>query len=225
MISVIIPTLNEEASLGRSIESVRAECPSIEVIVADGGSRDRTIEVAEGFPGVRISRGGKGRGNQMNAGASLAGGEILLFLHADTLLEKGWKQEVLSALDGAEGVIGGAFAFAIGNPLPKYRLVEAWVAMRCRVFGLPYGDQAIFIRRDAFRRLGGYQDMPLMEDVDLVRRMKKDGELALLEKKAVTSGRRWVSKGLVRTAAINQMTMLLYLLGVSPHRLAKLYYR
>jgi rSAM/selenodomain-associated transferase 2 len=224
MISVIIPTLDEEACLGRCIESVRSEGPSVEIIVADGGSRDRTSEVAGRFPGVKIIRTERGRGSQMNAGASHAGGDILLFLHADTVLERGWMQELSSVL-GETSVIGGAFTFAIDSPLPKYRMVEAWVAMRCRVFRLPYGDQAIFIKKDIFRRLGGYQNIPLMEDVDLVRQMKRTGEVILLEKKAVTSGRRWVSKGLLRTAAINQMTMLLYLLGVSPQRLAKLYYR
>jgi rSAM/selenodomain-associated transferase 2 len=224
MISVIIPTLDEEACLGRCIESVRSEGPPVEIIVADGGSRDRTSEVAGRFPGVKIIRTERGRGSQMNAGASHAGGDILLFLHADTVLERGWMQELSSVL-GETSVIGGGFTFAIDSPLSKYRMVEAWVAMRCRVFRLPYGDQAIFIRRDAFSKLGGYQNIPLMEDVDLVRRMKRLGRVALLGKKAVTSGRRWINKGLVRTAAINQMTMLLYRLGVSPHRLARRYYR
>jgi rSAM/selenodomain-associated transferase 2 len=224
MISVIIPALNEEACLERCIESIRSAGMGCEIIVADGGSKDRTREAAESYPEVRVVRSEPGRGNQMNSGASHARGELLLFLHADTVLEKGWHDDIAAALRSDE-VIGGAFTFAIDNPMQKYRGVEAWVSMRCRIFRLPYGDQAIFIRRSAFEKLSGYKDMPLMEDVDLVTRMKKLGRIALLKTKAVTSGRRWVSKGLIRTAAINQVTMLLYLLGVSPHRLARLYYR
>ena len=224
MISVIIPTLNEEACLGRCIESIRSAEAGCEIIVADGGSSDRTREAAERFPGVRLVQSEEGRGTQMNRGASHAQGDVLLFLHADTLLEEGWHIDIVAALRNEE-IIGGAFTFAIDNPRQKHRIVEAWVSMRCRIFRLPYGDQAIFIRRSAFEKLSGYKNMPLMEDVDLVTRMKKLGRIAILQKKAVTSGRRWAHKGLVRTAAINQLTMLLYLLGVSPHRLARFYYR
>jgi rSAM/selenodomain-associated transferase 2 len=224
MISVIIPTLNEEACLGKCIEALRSAGSGCEIIVADGGSRDRTREVAKSYPGVRLVRSEAGRGNQMNSGASHAQGDVLLFLHADTLLERGWHDDIAAALRDNK-VTGGAFTFAIDDPGQKYRIVEAWVSLRCRIFRLPYGDQAIFIRRSAFEQLGGYRNMPLMEDVDLVTRMKKRGRIALLRKKAVTSGRRWVSKGLIRTAAINQTTMLLYLLGVSPHKLARFYYR
>jgi rSAM/selenodomain-associated transferase 2 len=224
MISVIIPTLNEEACLGRCLESVRSAGAGCEIIVADGGSTDRTRESAERYPGVRLVQSKAGRGNQMNRGASHAQGDLLLFLHADTALEVGWYDDIVAALRNSE-ITGGAFTFAIDDPRQKYRIVEAWVSMRCRLFRLPYGDQAIFIRRSSFEKLAGYKDIPLMEDVDLVARMKKLGGIALLQKKAVTSGRRWISKGLIRTALVNQTTMLLYLLGVSPHRLASFYYR
>jgi hypothetical protein len=103
--------------------------------------------------------------------------------------------------------------------------VEAWVRLRCRIFRLPYGDQAIFIRKTAFQELGGYKEIPLMEDVDIIGQMKKLGSISMLQKRAVTSGRRWVRKGIFRTAAINQMTMLMFHLGVSPEKLARLYYR
>lgn len=224
MISVIIPTLNEEACIRRCIESVRSAAAGCEIIVADGGSKDRTREAAESYPEVRVVGSEPGRGNQMNSGASHAQGELFLFIHADTVLEEGWYDDIAAALRNDE-IIGGAFTFAIDNPMRKYRIVEAWVSMRCHIFRLPYGDQAIFIRRSGFEKLAGYKDMPLMEDVDLVKRMKKLGRITILQKKAVTSGRRWVSKGLIRNAAINQMTMLLYLLGVSPHRLARFYYQ
>ena len=224
MISVIIPTLNEEEHVARCIEALQAEACSCEIIVSDCGSADRTREIASGYRSVKVIESEKGRGRQMNRGAEGAREEILLFLHADTVLEQGWAGEIMHSLKDAS-VVGGAFTFCIDAPSLKYRLVEAWVRMRCSVLKLPYGDQAIFIRRDIFKTLGGFREIPLMEDVDIISRMKKRGQLTLLKKKAVTSGRRWVKKGVIRTAAINQITMLLYLLGASPERLARFYYR
>jgi rSAM/selenodomain-associated transferase 2 len=224
MISVIIPTLNEERHIGRCIEALRAAIGDCEIIVCDGGSSDMTRDIAIGFRGVTVIGSEKSRGVQMNRGATHAKGDVLLFLHADTVLEEGWAEEIENALtDGS--VIGGAFTFSIGNPAMKYRLVEVWVKMRCRVFRLPYGDQGMFIRRDSFIKLGGYRNIPLMEDVDIINRMKNLGKIAILNRKAATSGRRWAKKGIIRTAAINQITMLCYLIGVSPERLAKFYYR
>jgi len=224
MISIIIPVLNEEMHMARCIASIRTEGLAKEIIVADGGSTDRTREIALSHTGVIVTDSPKGRGTQMNAGSAVATGDIFLFLHADTVLEQGWAKELCASLDDAS-VIGGAFTFRIDNPAPKYRLVEAWVSMRCRIFKLPYGDQAIFIRKSVFQTLGGYKEILLMEDVDLISRMKKLGSITVLRNKAVTSGRRWVSKGLLRTAAINQMTILMYHLGVSPERLARFYYQ
>ena len=224
MTSIIIPVLNEELHLTRCIDSLRAEGFSEEIIVADGSSTDRTREIALSHPNVTAIDSLKGRGAQMNAGSAAASGDILLFLHADTILEQGWAKELSAALDD-QSVIGGAFSFCIDNPAIKYRLVEAWVRLRCRIFRLPYGDQAIFIRKTAFQELGGYKEIPLMEDVDIIGQMKKLGSISMLQKRAVTSGRRWVRKGIFRTAAINQMTMLMFHLGVSPEKLARLYYR
>lgn len=224
MISIIIPALNEEMHLARCIGSIRSEGFSEEIIVADGGSNDRTKEIASGYHGVRLLASAKGRGSQMNTGSRVATGDILLFLHADTILEQGWSKELCSALEN-HSFVGGAFSFCIDNPSSKYRLVEAWVRMRCRIFNLPYGDQAIFIRKHIFQKLGGYKEIPLMEDVDIISRMKELGKISVLRKKAVTSGRRWVSKGLLKTAAVNQMTLFMYHLGVSPERLARFYYR
>jgi len=224
MISVVIPALNEEENIGRCIAAIRTEGPVCEVIVADGGSSDRTREIAESYPGVTCIQTEKGRGSQMNTGASRARGEVLLFLHADTILTAGWDREIEEALRDHR-VAGGAFTFAIDNPLQKYRLIEAWVSMRCRVFRLPYGDQAIFVRTGVFNKLAGYKNIPLMEDVDLMGRMKKLGRITMLDHRALTSGRRWAAQGLIRTAAVNQTVMLLYRLGVSPQRLAKFYYR
>ncbi len=224
MISVVIPALNEEEKIGECIAALRTGGPACEIIVADGGSKDRTIGIAADLPGVRIVHSARGRGTQMNAGVAAAEGDVLLFLHADTILEPGWAGDMAQCLTDGK-TVGGAFRFAINSPGWAYRLVEAWVALRCRIFRLPYGDQAIFVRKEVFTALGGYRDIPLMEDVDLVARMKQIGRITILPTKALTSDRRWASKGIIPTALMNQVIMLLYLLGMSPHRLARLYYR
>jgi len=224
MISVIIPVLNEESTIGRCIGILKAESKPLEIIVADGGSRDGTLAIASSYPDVTVVRSRTGRGIQMNAGAAAARGNILLFLHADTTLEYGWVAQIGDSMSDSSAV-GGAFSFRIDNAAMKYRLVERWVQMRCYFCKLPYGDQAIFVRAEVFRQLGGYRDIPLMEDVELVQRLKRIGGMTMLQNKAVTSARRWARRGLIKTTAINQLLMLLYMSGVDPARLAKIYYR
>lgn len=224
MISVIIPVLNEEAYMRTCIEAVRQDDNTCEIIVVDAGSNDRTIEIVGGFQGVKVLRTAKGRGLQMNAGASSATGETLLFLHADTILQKGWSQAIELALQD-KAVAAGAFTFAIDSSMKKYRAVEQWVRFRCFLFKLPYGDQGIFVRRAVFKKGKGYKNIPLMEDVDLIERLKEQGGITVLDTSAFTSERRWFDKGLLYTAAINQLIMLLYRLGLNPHMLAKIYYR
>jgi rSAM/selenodomain-associated transferase 2 len=224
MISIIIPVLNEEAHLGSCIEAIKQYDDSCEIIIADGGSSDRTIEIAESSQGVKVVTTRKGRGLQMNAGAFSATGDILLFLHADTTLEDGWGQAIAGAVKDSS-IVGGAFTFAIKNPAKKYRAVEQWVKLRCFLFRLPYGDQAIFVKRHVFKKLGGYKNIPLMEDVDLIERMKRLGRIVILETRALTSERRWGRKGLIYTAVLNQLIMFLYKIGVSPQKLARIYYR
>lgn len=224
MISVIIPTLNEEDNIERCIRGIRSEDAGCELIIADGGSTDRTVEIAGADEGIRIIRTGKGRGLQMNKGAAAAVGEILLFLHADTRLEEGWSSALLLSLKD-RSVAGGAFTFKIDNPERQDRLIESWVSVRCSIFKLPYGDQGIFVRRDIFEGIGGYREIPLMEDVDIIERMRKAGRIVILDKKAFTHHRRWAKQGWVRASLMNQMIMLLYRLGGRPDRLAKIYYR
>ncbi len=224
MISVIIPTLNEAENIRSCIEGVIAEDRDCEIIVCDGGSSDATVQIASEYDKVILIETEKGRGVQMNRGAAAANGEVFLFLHADTRLEKGWSGEMLSAL-GRQSVVGGAFTFKIDSSATRYRLIESWVKLRCSLFCLPYGDQGIFVRRSVFERIGGYPDMPLMEDVELIGRLKKEGKVALLEKSAFTHDRRWARKGWIRASASNQMVMLMYKLGVKPRTLARLYYR
>lgn len=224
MISVVIPTLNEEDNIRRSIEAVRAENGNLEIIVADGGSSDNTVAEAESFRDVLVVRSRKGRGLQLNAGAAVSHGDVLLFLHADTVMEEGWSMYIRSAFED-EGVVGGAFTLGIDCPGWRFRLTEYWVKLRCRLFLLPYGDQGIFVMRDAFERLGGYREIPVMEDVDMVGRMKKLGRIVMLDKKAHTHARKWVREGWARTSLRNQLLMIMYRLGVDPHRLARIYYR
>jgi rSAM/selenodomain-associated transferase 2 len=223
MISVIIPTLNEEKHINGCIESILAEGTDCEIIVVDGGSADRTVELANGYEGVRVVRAGRGRGLQMNRGALSANGSVFLFLHADTRLEGGWSRDVDAALSD-NAVAAGAFTLRIKGDERHFRLIELSVKVRCAVFGLPYGDQGIFVRREVFEKLGGYRDIPLMEDVDLARRMKGTGRIVLLPGKAVTSARKWSREGWLRVSLMNQFLMILFRLGVDPGRLAKLYY-
>lgn len=200
------------------------EACDCQIIVADGGSSDTTAASAKRYPGVSLIQSQRGRGIQMNMGASAASGDILLFLHADTILETGWAAAILTVLED-DSISGGAFTLAIQSQLWKYRLVETWVKLRCRLCLVPYGDQAIFVRKHAFDTIGGYKSIPIMEDVDFIERLKKIGNIVILNKKAITSERRWSKKGFIRTAAMNQLIMLLYRIGVNPSRLSRIYYR
>jgi rSAM/selenodomain-associated transferase 2 len=224
MISVIIPSLNEEITIGKCIESLRRESGYIEVIVADGGSVDGTLEVIGNLNDVVLIESPKGRGLQMNQGAGAATGNIYLFLHADTLLEQGWSSEIMTALEDSV-VAGGAFTLAIDSPEWQYRLIELMVRARSALWKLPYGDQGIFVRRDVFEKIGRYKNIPLMEDVDLIERIKREGRISILHRKAVTSHRRWKKEGWIRATLMNQLIMIMYRLGVEPHILAGLYYR
>jgi rSAM/selenodomain-associated transferase 2 len=224
MISIIIPTLNEEHNIGRCIESIRSDGAIHEIIVTDGGSSDKTVEIAESQGGIRVIRTEKGRGTQMNKGAAFARGDIFLFLHADTYLERGWYSEIMSCLC-EPSVAGGAFTFRIDSPESYCRLIEYLVKFRCAVLNLPYGDQGIFVRREVFENLGGYKNIPLMEDVDLVERMRKAGRIRMLRKESYIHSRKWDEEGWIRRSFFNQMIMIRYRLGADPERLAKLYYQ
>jgi rSAM/selenodomain-associated transferase 2 len=215
--SVIIPALNEERHVATAIRSARGEAG--EVIVVDGGSQDRTAVLAR-EEGAEVLSSAPGRGIQLDLGARRARGPWLVFLHADTWLEPGWSL-VLRGLDAH--VPGGAFRFAVDSPRWGYRLIEAGVALRCRLFHLPYGDQAIFVRQGAYLEAGGFAPFPLMEDVDFVRRLRRRGPLGFPAVRAVTSPRRWEQNGMVTTTLKNASLLGLYVLGTRPERLAALY--
>ena len=218
LLSVVIPALDEEDRVGDAVRSVRDHA---EVIMVDGGSADGTRAAAEAA-GARVIGSARGRGVQLDAGARAAGGDWLVFLHADTRLEAGWAAE-LRALPDA--VVGGAFRFALDPPRRAYRWLEAGVALRCRLFRLPYGDQGLFARREVYCGIGGFRPLPLMEDVDLVRRLARAGPLAFPRVRAFTSARRFERRGLFATSARNLWLLALYAAGLRPERLARLYGR
>ena len=219
MISVVIPALNEARNIAATIESAAAEAK--EVIVVDGGSSDETVAIAEAT-GARVVATEAHRARQMNEGAEAAMGDVLLFLHADTRLPTEYGSAVERTLN-SKGVAAGAFSLAIDGTGAKYRLVEAVVAIRSRLNSLPYGDQAIFVCARTFADTGGFADMPLMEDYEFVRRIRRRGRVVIVQQQVVTSSRRWQRLGVVRTAVLNFAIIVAYHLGAEPARLAGWY--
>ncbi|MDP6380336.1 MAG: TIGR04283 family arsenosugar biosynthesis glycosyltransferase [Phycisphaerae bacterium] len=220
LISVVIPTLNEADHIAGAIASASGG-RNVEIIVSDGGSDDGTVEAAQ-RAGARVVSSPRGRARQMNAGALAARGEMLLFLHADTRLPQ-WFDEHIRPILGRPGVVAGAFAFSIDSPRPALRVIERLANLRAKRAKMPYGDQAIFLRAEVFDKLGGFPDMPIMEDLELVRRLRRLGQIVIAPAAAVTSGRRWSHLGPLRTTLINQVVIAGYYLGVSPARLAGWY--
>ena len=222
LISVIIPTLNEETALADTLAPL-SDVNGVEIIVADGGSNDRTIPLAE-KAGAIVVRSQPGRGLQQNIGASAASGNILLFLHADTILPDGFPTMIRSSLD-LEKVIAGAFSLAIDLPGAGIRFIEKMANYRSRWLQLPYGDQALFMKADTFQQAGGFPEIEIMEDFALLKILGKTGKIKILPATVVTSGRRWHKMGILRTTLINQVVIIGYLLGRSPASLASWYRR
>ncbi len=221
-VSVIIPILNDTEDLQRAFTSI-GDHAGVEIIVVNGGPHTPDIErIQHAAPRVGWMAALPGRGRQMNVGASNAKGVWLLFLHADTRLPAGWFEE-LQKISTDASVIGGSFRFQLDSPSRWARAIEYGVAARVRWFQLPYGDQALFARRNVFVAIGGYRELPVMEDVDVVRRLRRAGRLRYSALPAVTSARRWESDGWVRRSAENLVLVLLFFLGVSPERLAQRY--
>ncbi|MEE9543389.1 MAG: TIGR04283 family arsenosugar biosynthesis glycosyltransferase [Thermodesulfobacteriota bacterium] len=225
LISVIIPALNEAGHIESAVKSA-LETPGhilVEVIVVDGGSTDTTMALAKAA-GARVFTSQASRGLQMNHGAENAAGEIYLFLHADTKLPSLWGDAVLSALK-RPGVSGGAFTLAIDAPGWGFRLVEHLTLFRARWLGLIYGDQAIFTRSETFKRIGGFKNLPLFEDIDYVMKLKGKGRVQILADKVLSSARRWVTSGIVANTLRNWFLLCLYKLGFNPHNLYRRYYK
>jgi rSAM/selenodomain-associated transferase 2/rSAM/selenodomain-associated transferase 1 len=221
-VSVIIPALNEAAHIAATLEMAR-KCSPHEIIVVDGGSVDETCAVAQ-KSGATAIHSKPGRARQMNAGAAQATGNVLLFLHADTLLPDNWSRIVKETLV-MPGVVAGSFGFRVAESFPGRWLVEWTTNLRSRWFQNPYGDQTQFLRRALFEELGGFADLPIMEDYELNQRLRKLGRVVTAEAAAITSGRRWKRLGVVRTTLTNKMMITGFHLGVCPHKLARFYRR
>ncbi|HYD38997.1 MAG TPA: TIGR04283 family arsenosugar biosynthesis glycosyltransferase [Allosphingosinicella sp.] len=217
MLSVVIPALDAAEWIGPCIVAVR---DADEIVVADGGSTDGTAAIAE-RNGARLVRSPPGRGIQLAAGAAAARGDWLLFLHSDTRLAPGWRDSADRHMARRDGK-AACFRFRLDAGEWQARLVEAVVALRVRLLGLPYGDQGLLVSRSLYDEAGGYRPLPLMEDVDLVRRIGAP-RLERLEVAALTSPERWRRDGWIRRSLRNLLCLALYRSGMSAERVARLY--
>jgi len=217
-VSIVVPVLNEAAAIAATLARLRAP-EVLEVIVVDGGSTDGTAAIAAPLVD-RLLEVEPGRAKQMNAGARAARGEILFFLHADTIVPEGFAASIVAACERA---VGGRFDVRLDAPGLAFRMVESAINVRSRWSGLFTGDQGIFVRRDVFEGLGGFPDQPLMEDLELARAMKRRGRVAALRERVTTSARRWQRHGVLRTIALMWWIRARWALGADPATLAKSY--
>ena len=219
-ISIIIPVLNEAENIGLVISGIQ-NSENIEIIIVDGGSQDNTVQIAQGW-GVNVIVTNRGRALQMNAGAKIGTGEILLFLHGDTQLPLGFETEVRKTFVNSN-TIAGAFQLKINAPELSLRLIEKMVFWRSKYLQMPYGDQAIFIKASTFWEIGGFPEQPIMEDFEFIRRLNRLGRIEILSSSVITSGRRWQKLGVFKTTLINQLIVIGYYLGISPIKLSQWY--
>jgi len=219
-LSVIVPTLNEQAHLHATLASVDLGAAD-DLIIVDGGSCDATLDIARQSTACVLSTP-RGRARQMNTGARQAQGDVLLFLHADTQLPPGGLDSVRDTMRQPQ-IAGGAFRLLLTPPTRALRLIAWGANVRTQLGKRPYGDQALFIRRSLFEAIGGYPDTPFMEDVQLVKALRQYGKLAILPQAVRTSGRRWQRDGLIYTTVRNNVLLLLYGLGISPATLQRWY--
>ncbi len=219
-ISVIVPTLNEEEAMAEFLECVRALAPDLEIIVVDGGSTDGTVDEAE--PHARVVRTGRGRGKQMNAGASESSGDVLWFLHADCRPHPDSVGAIRLAL-ADPAVVGGGFEFGLDHPGIFFRITTTVSNRKNRALKLLFGDMGIFVRSEVFEEMDGYRDIPLMEDVDFCERLKERGEIVIVPVRLESSARRWFEEGILYNLVRNWVLQLAWKCGASPDTLAKWY--
>ena len=222
-LSIIIPVWRELRNLDSLLTGLIAAFAHDEIIVVDGGSDDGSRDVARRFPRITLLDSPRGRACQMNTGARAARGDVLLFLHADTRLPPGARAAILGALADSR-VVAGRFDVQFDNRGGAFRMIAALMNLRSRLSGISTGDQAIFVRRAVFETLGGYAEIPLMEDIELTRRLKRAGRLAALRLRVTTAARKWEQEGVARTIVLMWTLRFLYVCRVSPARLHRWYY-
>ena len=222
-VSVVIPTLDEAHSLGATLRALTRfdHGGRVELIVVDGGSADATREIAREY-GAQVILAARGRGAQMHAGATVARGDVLWFLHADTIPPPDATRQILDALRRDPKLVGGNFAISFDGTRPAARFLT-WLYPQLRKLGLCYGDSAIFVRASVYREVGGFRPFPIFEDLDLVGRLKRRGALVHLAARVVTSSRRFEGRSFAYTFARWSFLQMLYWLGVNPHTLGRLY--
>ena len=221
-ISIIIPVLNEEHSLERTLSHL-SPGEFEELIIVDGKSEDKTVTIARGFTD-KVFVTDKGRGRQMNEGAKRAGGDILLFLHADTFLPQDAFPMIRSVLENKR-VSAGTFFLGIDHPSVTFRFIEWGTNLRSSFTRIPYGDQGLFLRKEVFESIGGFAEIPLMEDIEIAKRLKKEGEIIFVREPVLTSPRRWLKEGAFYTTIRDWAIALAFtVFHVSPEKLSR-YYR
>lgn len=221
-ISIIIPALNEADNIIATLSSLTNR-DAVEVILVDGGSCDDTADIARAS-GAKVLTTTPSKARQMNAGAAAASGEVLLFLHADTRLPENFEKPILDKVS-QNGVAAGAFQLCIDSNARGLRFIERVANWRSRHLQAPYGDQGIFVTKSLFDEIGGYPDIPIMEDFELIHRLRRKGKIVIVNESLKTSPRRWINIGIFKTWLINQIIITAYCFGVSPERLARWYRR
>lgn len=222
--TIIIPVLHEARNINPLLEHLQQLDENCEIIVVDGCPKRETIDNIRNKDIKKLSSEA-GRGRQMNAGAAIARGEILIFLHADTRMPVNVLDRIRSTLQN-KACVGGAFDLGIRSDKIIFKVIAMCASIRSRLTRIPYGDQAIFIRKDYFNTMGGYKEIPLMEDVELMQRIKKRGDkICILSDRVFTSPRRWEKEGVIYCTLRNWIIIMLYRIGVSPDKLARYYRR
>ncbi len=218
--SIIIPTLNEARYLSETLAQIKQLSPH-EIIISDGGSNDNTLKIASKFT-QNLIKGSAGRALQMNAGAQVATGDLLLFLHADSYIERASYQKMLAAMKKTE-VLGGAFSLLIDSDRWALQIINQFANLRSRYLGRAYGDQAFFVKKHVFQEMKGFTEFPICEDLDFYKRLKFLGPVVLLKEEVLTSPRRWVNEGIWFTTIRNILIATLFELGFPPRILTKWY--